>query len=91
MSELSPLLRLIYNDVLNSDSNMCYIDYHEWIELENVLDYTEDEFELLKKEIIKYNLEDCISIDDGEYKILGYGMLQTCFNDDREKEVEYER
>ena len=33
--------------------------------------------------IEKYNLEEVIEIDNGEYKIVGYGDLETRFLDDR--------
>ena len=39
----------------------------------------------VNNEIKKYNLDDLITVDDGEYMICGYGCLQTMFNDDRTK------
>lgn len=91
VSKLSPLLKYVYDFVCSSESNMCHIDNNDWQELQEEENYSLKDINKLKEEIIKYNLDDYISIDEGNYKIIGYGMLQTCFNDDREKEVEYER
>ena len=85
VSELSPLLKYVYDCVCNSESNMCHIDYNDWEELKDYNDFIEEDIATLKKEIDKYNLDDYITIDDGEYKICGYGGLQCCFNDDRDK------
>ena len=83
VSDLSPLLRDIYDCVCESDANMCYIDYDVWKELKEEIGYTENDFNNLKNEIDMYNLNDFLVLDDGEYKICGYGGLQCCFNDDR--------
>ena len=37
----------------------------------------------LKEEIKKYNLEDVITLNNYEYKVIGWGDLETRFNDDR--------
>ena len=86
VSELSSLLKYVYDSICESESNMFYVDYDEWEELKDSDEFTKEDFNILKKEIKKYNLEDVISIDDKEYKICAYGMLQTIFNDDREKD-----
>lgn len=85
VSELSPLLKYIYDFVCESETNMCYIDYTDWKELKENYDFIDEDINTLNNEIKKYNLEDLITIDDGEYKICGYGCLQTMFNDDRDK------
>ena len=85
VSELSKLLKYIYDCVCESESNMCHIDYNDWEEVKNDYDFCEEDITTLKEEIDKYNLDDYITIDDGEYKICGYGGLQCCFNDDRDK------
>ena len=85
-SELSPLLQYIYDFICESDSNMCHIDYNDWEELKEEHDFIEEDINTLKKEIEKYNLYDYIIVDDGEYKICGYGGLQCFVNDDREKD-----
>ena len=85
VSKLSPLLKYIYDFVCESGSNMCHIDYNDWKELKENEDFSELDILTLKKEIKKYNLNDLIIVNDGEYKICGYGCLQTKFNDDREK------
>ena len=38
---------------------------------------------LTKEEIKKYNLEDVITLNNYEYKVIGWGDLETRFNDDR--------
>ena len=38
---------------------------------------------VLQDEVKKYGLEEIVEIDTGEYKIVGYGDLETRFNDDR--------
>lgn len=85
VSDLSPLLKYVYDCVCSSESNMCHIDYNDWEEVKEDYDFIEEDIAILKKEIDKYNLDDYITIDDGEYKICGYGGLQCCFNDDRDK------
>ena len=62
---------------------MCHIDYDDWNELVKEIGYTENDFNNLKDEVERYNLKDFLVLDDGEYKICGYGGLQCCFNDDR--------
>lgn len=85
VSEISPLLRYIYDFVCESESNMCHIDYNDWEELKEENNFSNEDIDYLSKEIKKYNLGDYITIAEDEYKICGYGGLQCCFNDDREK------
>lgn len=85
VSELSSLLKYIYDRVCESESNMCHIDYSEWEELKDDYDFLDEDINILKDEVKKYNLDDLLTIDDGEYKICSYGCLQTMFNDDRGK------
>lgn len=85
VSELSPLLKYIYDFVCESESNMCHIDYMEWEELKEDHDFLDEDINTLNNEIQKYNLDDYITVEDREYKICGYGGLQCCFNDDRDK------
>ncbi len=81
ISNVSKLLKEIYDCVVTSECSMCHIDYNEW---EDFYDYyNEIDIEQLKKEIEKYNLKEVIEIDNGEYKIVGYGDLETRFLDDR--------
>lgn len=81
ISNVSKLLKEIYDCVVTSECSMCHIDYNEWEDFYD--DYNERDIEQLKKEIEKYNLEEVIEIDNGEYKIVGYGDLETRFLDDR--------
>lgn len=81
ISNVSKLLKEIYDCVVTSECSMCHIDYNEWEDFSD--DYNERDIEQLKKEIEKYNLEEVVEIDNGEYKIIGYGDLETRFLDDR--------
>lgn len=81
ISNVSKLLKEIYDCVVTSECSMCHIDYNEWEDFYD--DYNERDIEQLKKEIEKYNLEEVIEIDNGEYKIVGYGDLETRFLDNR--------
>ena len=81
ISNVSKLLKEIYDCVVTSECSMCHIDYNEWEYFYD--DYNERDIEQLKKEIEKYNLEEVIEIDNGEYKIVGYGDLETRFLNDR--------
>lgn len=85
ISECSKLLQSIYDDVCNSDATMCHITEDDWDEYYSD-DYSDKDIELLKEEIKKYGLNEVIGINDGEYKIIGYGDLETRFNDDRNLE-----
>lgn len=89
-SDLSPLLQCLYDSTCESESNMCYIDYDDWNDLKNEVGFNKRDLYYLKKEIKKYNLENYITIDDGEYMICCYGGLQCCFNDDRAFKRGYE-
>lgn len=62
---------------------MCHIDYEDWKELKEDLDYTDKDLEILNNEIKKYELDEVIEVDTGEYAIVGYGDLETRFVDDR--------
>ena len=83
ISKCSKLLKYVYDCVCNSDSSMCYIDYEDWKELKEDLDYTDKDLEILNNEIKKYELDEVIEVDTGEYVIVGYGDLETRFIDDR--------
>ncbi len=91
VSNLSKLLKYIYDSVCNSDSNMCHIDYDDWNTMKEDYNLEENDIKILEDEIKKYNLNDLITIDLDGYKICGYGCLQTSFNDDRERCDELER
>ena len=81
ISECSKLLQEVYDNVCESDATMCHISDEDW-ENYYIDTYTENDLKILKEEIKKYGLENVIEIDTGEYKIIGYGDLETKFNDD---------
>lgn len=84
ISKCSRLLQKIYNNVCESDSTMCHIDWMYWKENYN---FKDEDIIKLQSEITKYGLEEVITINEGEYKIIGYGDLETKFNDDRNLEI----
>lgn len=85
VSELSPLLKYIYDFVCESESNMCHINHSEWEEIKEEYEFLEEDVGNLQNEIEKYNLYEYLTLEDYEYKICAYGGLQCCFNDDRDK------
>lgn len=90
ISQCSKLLQSIYDDVCASDATMCHISDEDW-ENYYIDDYTDNDIEILKEEIKKYGLEEVIGIGDDGYKIVGYGDLETRFNDDRNLELNNEK
>jgi len=80
LSKTSKLMKYIFDSVRESDATMCHIDNEEWEEL----DFTDRDLKKLRQEIDKYKLNDVITIDENNYKIIGYGNLETSFCDDRE-------
>ena len=90
ISDTSPLLREIYDNVCESDSSMCYITDDDWNEY-YADKYSEEDIEKLKSEVKKYKLDSIITFDEEDCKIDGYGGLAISFNDDRSKDVTYER
>lgn len=89
ISNCSNLLQDIYDAVCESDATMCHISDEDWNDYYTD-NYSEDDIEVLKEEIKKYGLDEIIGINDGEYKIVGYGDLETRFNDDRRLELNNE-
>ncbi len=82
ISKCSSLLREIYDIVCESDATMCHISYEFWQEF-YANKYTNEDIKTLKEEIKKYKLDNVITFDDEGYKIIGWGNLETSFNDDR--------
>lgn len=82
VSKCSKLLQIIYDNVCQSESLMCHITQDDWNEFYKD-DFTEKDIENLKKEVKKLNLDDVLTFDTAEYKMIGWGDLQTKLNDDR--------
>lgn len=89
ISECSKLLQNIYDNVCESDATMCHITDEDWNDF-YVEDYTDKDFKILELEVEKFGLQDVIGINDGEYKIIGYGDLEMRFNDDRNLSINKE-
>ena len=92
ISKCSNLLKEIYDTVCESDATICHITNEDWQEF-YADRYTNKDIDYLKEEVKKYKLDDVITFDDGECKIIGWGNLETSFNDDRQfvKDKERER
>lgn len=89
ISNCSKLLQSIYDDVCSSDSAMCHISEEDWEQF-YIDEYSLNDIKILEEEIKKYGLEEVIGINEGEYKIIGYGDLETRFIDDRRLELSNE-
>ena len=92
ISKCSKLLQDIYDDVCQSDASMCHITSEDWNEFYKE-DFTDKDVDNLKKEVKELGLQELITFDDAEYKIIGWGDLETRFNDDRylQEKVKSER
>jgi len=82
ISNCSKLLQFIYDSVCESDSSMCHITGEDWNDY-YIDNFNDKDIDILKEEVKKYNLDNVISFDYEEYAIIGWGDLQTKFNDDR--------
>lgn len=82
LSKCSKLMQEIYDNVCQSEATMCHITNEDWKE-QYADRFSNKDIEKLKDEVEKYKLDDVITFDDSEYKIVGWGNLETCFNDDR--------
>ena len=82
ISKCSKLLQEVYDDVCESDASMCHITQEDWNEFYKD-NFTEKDIDNLKKEVNELGLQEVIAFDDAEYKIVGWGDLETRFNDDR--------
>lgn len=88
ISECSKLLQEIYDTVCESDSTMCHIDDIDWIYMKENYGFEDKDIIELQNEIDKYGLKEVITINEDGYKIVGYGDLETRFNDDRNLSIE---
>ena len=82
ISKCSKLLQDVYDDVCESDASMCHITQEDWNDFYKD-NFTEKDIDNLKKEVKELGLQEVITFDDAEYKIVGWGDLETRFNDDR--------
>lgn len=82
ISRCSKLLQEIYDSVCESEATMCHVTNVDWNSFYSE-NFTEKDVQNLKDEVKKLGLSDVITFDDDEYKIVGWGDLETRFNDDR--------
>lgn len=79
LSRCSNLLQKLFETVLESDSGMFFYEYEDW---END-GHTEEDLNILEKEIKKYELQEVIEIKENNCIITCYSDLITRFIDDR--------
>ena len=92
ISEASPLLEYIYDNLSNSDNGMYFLEYDEWKDLTEENIFSEKDIKKLKTEINKFSLNDYITFNNNDCKICAYGGLQCAFDNDRSKgELIFER
>lgn len=84
LSKCSNLLQKLFETVLDSDSGMFFYEYKDW---END-GRTEEELNILEKEIKKYGLQEVIEIKENDCIITCYSDLITRFIDDRDVDNE---
>ena len=86
ITEVSDLLREIYDTVKNTDGSMCFITYDDWKEC-FAEDFTKEDLEKLKDEVKQYKLEDIVIFDQDDCLITGYADLEKAFMDNRKDPV----
>ena len=79
LSKCSNLLQKLFETVLESDSGMFFYEYEDWEDDGR----TEEELNILEKEIKKYGLQEVIEIKENNCIITCYSDLITRFIDDR--------
>lgn len=79
LSKCSNLLQKLFETVLESDNGMFFYEYEDW---END-GHTEEDLNILEKEIKKYGLQEVIEIKENNCIITCYSDLITRFIDDR--------
>lgn len=84
ISKCSKLLQKVYDNVCQSTASICYISKEDWNKYYK--NFNDKDIEKLKEDIKKYHLEDVVTIDNHGFKIVGWGDLETRFNDDRKLE-----
>lgn len=71
----SPFLAGLIIECLQSENEMWYVDYEEMSDSEITQKMLDD----LSTEVCKLGIQDCVSVDDGEYAICVYGDVTTVF------------
>lgn len=79
LSKCSNLLQELFETVLESDNGMFFYEYEDWEDDGR----TEEELNILEKEIKKYGLQEVIEIKENNCIITCYSDLITRFIDDR--------
>lgn len=82
ISECSNLLQEIYDGVSSSEISFYRISNEDWKNCYSNY-YSKNDIDILNSEIKKYGLSRIIEVDTNNNKIIGYGDLETMFNDDR--------
>lgn len=77
LSQCSQNLQMLYECVCMSDSSMCFIEEEDRDEI-----WSDENIELLKKEVKKYGLDGIIRFGEDDCLVTAYGDLELCFIDD---------
>lgn len=85
-SQINDITYKLFKEICNSDNNTIHIDKKDYIDFYNL---TDENINLLKTDIIRFNLKDYIDFTSD--KIIIYGGFQTAFNDDRKVERRNEK
>ena len=86
ISKCSNLLKDIFKNVCESETSMYHVDEEAWESFYADI-YSNKDIKTLKKEVEKYNIQNLITFNDENWKIIGWGDLETAFNDDMDLEL----
>lgn len=76
ISKFSPLMQIIYDNICESDSEMCFIEEEDEF-------CTMEDIEKLKEEVKEFGLENYITFNEDDCLVTGYSGLVLQFIDDR--------
>lgn len=74
------LLKYIFMGLAQSDSNMCFVNPEEWVDLVENEEYTQEDLEQFKYIVDFYKLNNVIETNSADYVIIAYTDLLTYFN-----------
>ena len=76
ISKFSPLMQMIYDNICESDSGMCFIEEEDEL-------CTMEDIERLKEEVKEFGLSDYITFNEDDCLVTGYDGIILEFIDDR--------
>ena len=78
--EMTVYKKYIFMGLAQSDSNMCFVDPEEWVDLVENEEYTLEDLEQFKYIVDFYKLNNVIETNSADYVIIAYTDLLTYFN-----------